>query len=95
MIPYSLTTNDARLLSSLATADLWFAFLRDSFDVLMRDGEREPRMMSVGLHNRIIGHPGRFAGLLRFLDHVQKTDGVWITGRVDIAKHWAATHPPS
>ena len=71
----------------------WFGLVRDAFDVLYREGATAPKMMSVGLHQRLIGHPGRMAGLWRFLDHVQKHSGVWVTGRLDIAKHWIATHP--
>ncbi len=74
---------------------LWFDYMKDAFDVLLRDGERSPRMMSVGLHNRIAGQPGRFAGLLRFLDYVQDHDDVWITGREAIAHHWRREHPPT
>jgi len=94
VVPYSLTTNDARLLSNLPTAELWSTFICDSFDVLYAEGARSPRMLSIGLHNRIIGHPGRFAGLLRVLDHIQRHEGVWITNRSEIAHHWRTTHPP-
>ncbi len=95
VLPYSLATNDAKLLGSHATGQLWFDYMKDAFDVLLRDGERSPRMMSVGLHNRIAGQPGRFAGLLRFLDYVQDHDDVWITGREAIAHHWRREHPPT
>ena len=67
---------------------------RDAFDVLYKPrAQRQPKMMSVGMHMRIIGHPGRAAGLWRLLDYMQKHDGVWITRRVDIANHWVKTHP--
>ncbi len=94
VVPYSLTTNDARLLSSLPTADLWSRFICDSFDVLYAEGATAPKMLSIGLHNRIIGHPGRFAGLLRVLDHICGHEDVWITHRSEIAHHWRTTHPP-
>lgn len=94
VVPYTLTTNDAKMLGALATGDAWAASMCDAFDVLYRQGARAPVMMSVGLHNRIIGHPARFAGLLRFLDHVSGHDGVWVTGREAIARHWALNHPP-
>jgi allantoinase len=93
VVPYSMTTNDAKYLAGIGSGDQWFTFLRDSFDVLYREGAEAPKMMSVGLHPRIIGHPGRFAGLLRFLDHVQQHDDVWIAPRVSIAEHWMTTHP--
>ena len=62
--------------------------------MLYREGAQRPRMMSVGLHLRLVGHPGRAAGLERFLDHVARQSGVWVCGRADIARHWLATHPP-
>ncbi len=61
--------------------------------MLYAEGATQPKMMSVGLHMRLIGHPARAAGLARFLDYVQKHENVWVTGRLDIAKHWAKTHP--
>jgi peptidoglycan/xylan/chitin deacetylase (PgdA/CDA1 family) len=95
VIPYTLDCNDMRFatLNGFATGDAFFAYLRDTFDVLYREGERKPRMMSVGLHCRLAGKPGRSGALERFLDHVQKHDRVWICRRVEIARHWAAEHP--
>lgn len=93
VIPYSLTNNDGKFTGVAGTADQWFSFVRDAFDVLYREGARHPKMMSVGLHMRMVGHPARAAGLERFLDHVRRHDGVWITRRLDIARHWIATHP--
>lgn len=93
VVPYSLTNNDGKYAAGMVNSDQWFGLVRDAFDVLYREGATAPKMMSVGLHQRLIGHPGRIAGLWRFLDHVQKHSGVWITGRLDIAKHWIATHP--
>jgi peptidoglycan/xylan/chitin deacetylase (PgdA/CDA1 family) len=93
VVPYSLTNNDGKYAAGMVNSDQWFGLVRDAFDVLYREGATAPKMMSVGLHQRLIGHPGRIAGLWRFLDHVQKHSGVWVTGRLDIAKHWIATHP--
>ena len=93
IIPYSLTHNDGKFAGWTGTSDDWFAFIRDGFDMLYKEGAKQPKMMSVGLHMRLIGHPARAAGLERLLDHMLKYEGVWITRRVDIAKHWMATHP--
>ena len=72
--------------------DDFFSYLRDSFDVLYAEGERAPKMMSVGLHCRLVGRPGRAAALIRFLDHVAKHDRVWVATRLDIAEHWHREH---
>ena len=95
VVPYTLDCNDMRFAApaGFATGDEFFAHLRDSFDVLYREGERAPRMMSVGLHCRLAGRPGRSGALERFLDHVQSHDKVWICRRVDIARHWIKHHP--
>jgi peptidoglycan/xylan/chitin deacetylase (PgdA/CDA1 family) len=95
VIPYTLDNNDMKFgtAQGFNTGDDYFAYLRDAFDVLYQEGATAPKMMSVGLHMRLIGHPGRIAGLWRLLDHIQKHHGVWVTRRLDIAKHWIATHP--
>src|SRR5882757_6345433 len=95
VIPYSYESNDNRFDGNVAfaTSDDFYTYMKDSFDVLYREGETEPRMMSLALHDRLIGRPGRAAGLARFLDYVQKHDGVWICRGVDIARHWMAHHP--
>jgi allantoinase len=93
VVPYSLTNNDGKMMAQAGTGEQWFSFVRDAFDMLYAEGRTQPKMMSVGLHMRLIGHPARAAGLQRFLDHVMKHDGLWITRRVDIARHWIATHP--
>ena len=95
VVPYTLDCNDMRFasLAGFSTGDEFFAYLRDTFDVLYREGERAPKMMSVGLHCRLAGKPARTAALERFLDHVQRHDKVWICRRVDIARHWSAHHP--
>ncbi len=95
IVPYTLDTNDMRFASpqGFNTADHFYHYLRDAFDVLYAEGEKFPRMMSVGLHCRIIGRPGRFPGLQRFLDYIQSKDGVWIATREEIARHWIKEHP--
>jgi peptidoglycan/xylan/chitin deacetylase (PgdA/CDA1 family) len=77
------------------SGDQFFTYLRDAFNVLYSEGEIHPKMMSVGLHCRLAGRPGRFAALQRFLDYVERHDRVWICRRVDIARHWHAHHPPA
>ena len=95
LIPYSLTNNDARFIrQSIATGDDFFTYLRDAFDLLYREGATHPKMMSVGLHMRIAGHPGRAVGLERFLDHVAHHPDVWVCRRADIARHWHSNHFP-
>ena len=92
IIPYSLVNNDARFIrGSFATADDFFTHLRDTADLLLR--EPHPKMMSIGLHMRLAGHPGRAIALERFLDWAQARPGIWLTRRLDIARHWIATHP--
>jgi peptidoglycan/xylan/chitin deacetylase (PgdA/CDA1 family) len=93
VIPYSLTNNDGKYAVTMSHADQWFGLVRDAFDVLYKEGATAPKMMSVGMHMRILGHPGRTAGLWRLLDYLQQQPGVWITRRVDIAEHWRKTHP--
>jgi peptidoglycan/xylan/chitin deacetylase (PgdA/CDA1 family) len=96
-VPYTLDANDMRFATSNGFADSeeFFIYLRDTFDTLYREGlEGQPRMMSVGLHGRLSGRPGRTVGLLRFLDHVAKHERVWTATRADIARHWRLHHPP-
>ncbi|MDF1730013.1 MAG: polysaccharide deacetylase family protein [Minwuia sp.] len=98
VIPYSYETNDNRFNenSGFSTADDCFQYMRDAFDVLRAEGRAgQPRMMSIGLHDRLIGRPGRIGGLTRFLDHIQSFDDVWICTGQQIAEHWRATHPPA
>ena len=96
IIPYTLDANDMRFATAQGfnSGDQFFAYLRDSFDVLWAEGADSPKMMSVGLHCRLVGRPGRIAGLRRFLDHVEKHEGVWICRRDEIAQHWHAHHAP-
>jgi allantoinase len=94
VIPYSLSNNDAKFgRGNFGTSEDFFTYCKDAFDVLYQEGATRPKMMSVGLHMRLIGHPGRSAGLARFLDYVARRDDVWITRRLDIAKHWISHHP--
>lgn len=95
IIPYSLETNDMRFSAgTLTTSEDYYAYLRDSFDVLYAEGEEgSPKMMSVGLHCRLVGRPGRIKGLADFLAHIRKRPGVWIATRGEIAAHWRARHP--
>ncbi|UYN93512.1 MAG: allantoinase PuuE [Enhydrobacter sp.] len=94
VVPYSLATNDGKYAGgSVGTSDQWFSLVRDAFDMLYREGATQPKMMSIGMHCRILGQPARTVGLERLLDHMTKHAGVWITRRIDIARHWVATHP--
>jgi putative urate catabolism protein len=96
VIPYSLDNNDMRFATyqGFNTGDQFFTYLKDAFDTLYAEGQNSPKMMSVGLHCRLAGRPGRTAALAKFLDYVQKRDRVWICRRVDIARHWHSHHPP-
>ena len=96
VIPYALDTNDMRFATAqgFSTAEHFYGYLRDAFDVLYAEGEQAPRMMSVGMHCRLLGRPGRFRALQRFLDHIEAHDRVWVCRRIDIARHWIARHPP-
>jgi putative urate catabolism protein len=94
VVPYSLDNNDGRYVNPYGYASPSFsAYLIQAFDFLRREGEDRPKMMSIGLHTRLVGRPGRAADLERFLDHVIKFDDVWVTRRIDIANHWIKTHP--
>lgn len=95
VVPYTMDCNDMRfgLPQGFATGEDFFDYLRDSFDVLYAEGAERPKMMSVGMHCRLLGRPGRLRALQRFLDHVEAHDRVWVARRVDIARHWKATHP--
>ena len=96
VIPYSLDNNDGRLAagSEMVSGEAFFQYLKDAFDWLYQHGDRQPRMMSVGLHCRIVARPGRIGGLARFLDYVAAHDGVWTCRRADIARHWIEHHRP-
>ena len=95
VVPYTLDANDMRFATpqGFNTADHFFSYLRDTFDVLYEEGSEIPKLMSIGMHCRILGRPGRFPALQRFLDHIEKHDRVWVTRRIDIARHWHEHHP--
>jgi putative urate catabolism protein len=95
IVPYVMDSNDMRfgLPQGFVQADDFFTYLRDSFDVLYAEGESAPKMLSVGMHARMLGRPGRMRALQRFLDHIAQHDRVWVTRRIDIARHWQRTHP--
>ncbi len=97
VIPYTLDVNDMKfsVAPGFTSPTGYFEYMRDAFDVLYREGATQPKMMSVGLHTRLAGRPGRAAALERFLDYVLEHDDVWVCRRVDIARHWIANHPPS
>lgn len=99
IVPYTMDTNDMRfsLPQGFAQGDDFFTYLRNAFDVLYAEGDpnglNRPKMLSIGMHCRLLGRPGRMRALQRFLDHVQAHDKVWVCRRIDIARHWRATHP--
>ena len=95
IVPYTLDANDMRFASpqGFNSGDQFFAYLRDTFDVLYAEGQQTPRLMSVGLHCRLVGRPGRFAALQRFVEHVARYDDVWVSRKVDVARHWRLRHP--
>jgi len=95
IVPYTLDANDMRfsLPQGFAQAEDFFVYLRDSFDALYAEGDTAPKMLSVGMHCRLLGRPGRIIALQRFLDHVQKHERVWVCRRIDIARHWKQAHP--
>jgi allantoinase len=96
IIPYTLDVNDFKftLPNGFVTADDFFSYCKDSFDQLYEEGRTSPRMMSVGLHCRVIGRPGRARGLDRFLTYIGEHEGVWVTTREAVARHWRQHHPP-
>lgn len=96
VIPYTLDTNDMRFtqVQGFNSGDDFFTYLKDAFDVLYAEGEAgAPKMLSIGMHCRLLGRPARFAALQRFVDYVKGHDKVWFARRIDIARHWHATHP--
>jgi putative urate catabolism protein len=94
IIPYTLDANDMRFINTqgFGGGEEFFQYLRDSFDVLYAEGETSPKMMSIGLHCRLVGRPGRFAALLKFLDYIETFDHVWVPTRLQIAEHWHKEH---
>ena len=96
IVPYTLDANDMRFATpqGFNAGDQFFSYLKDSFDTLYAEGETQPKMLSIGLHCRLVGRPGRAAALARFLDYVQSHENVWVATRLDIARHWVMTHAP-
>jgi allantoinase len=96
VVPYTLDTNDMRFSvpGGFPSGDQFFTHLRDAFDCLYEEGTTAPKMLSIGLHCRLVGRPARLPALARFLDHVLAHPDVWVSRRIDIARHWAAHHPP-
>ena len=96
VIPYSFETNDNRFDQShgWSSADDFFTYMRDCFDLLYDEGADAPKLMSIGLHDRLIGRPGRAVGLIKFLEHVRRHDAVWFCTGLDVAEHWRREFPP-
>jgi len=97
VVPYTLDANDMRFATAQGfnTGRHFYEYLRDAFDVLYAEGDEAPKMMSIGMHCRLLGRPGRMRGLQRFLDHIEGHDRVWVCRRVEIARHWIERHPPA
>jgi OHCU decarboxylase len=97
IVPYTLDSNDMRFAAAQGfnSGDQFYAYLKDSFDTLYAEGATAPKMLSVGLHCRLVGRPGRAASLARFLDYVGRHDRAWVATRLDIARHWIRQHPPA
>lgn len=95
IVPYTLDANDMRFSTpnGFSSGDQFFQYLKDTFDFLYAEGADMPKMMSIGLHCRLVGRPGRMAALERFVDHVQQHQRVWLARRIDIARHWCKHHP--
>ena len=95
IVPYTLDANDMRFATTQGfnSGEQFFTYLKDTFDVLYAEGDHAPKMMSVGLHCRLVGRPGRAAALARFLDYIAERDDAWVARRIDIARHWLAHHP--
>lgn len=96
IVPYALDTNDVKFgaPASYSSGEDFFRYITDAFDQLWDEGATRPRMLSIGLHQRMVGRPGRARALAKFMDHVQAKGSTWITRRIDIAEHWHTTHPP-
>jgi putative urate catabolism protein len=96
IVPYTLDANDMRFATAQGfnSGDQFFTYLKDTFDTLYEEGAETPKMMSVGLHCRVVGRPGRAAALAQFLDYAKSKERVWFARRVDIARHWHEAHPP-
>ena len=96
VIPYSLDVNDMRFASAQGfnSGEQFYCYLKDAFDTLYLEGETNPKLMSIGLHCRIIGRPARFSSLVKFINYIQQFDDIWVCTREDIANHWLKNHIP-
>lgn len=95
IVPYSLTTNDVKFVrGGMSIADQFLSFVSDGIELLIDEGAEAPKMMSIGLHPRLMGHPSRAMGLARLLERLSRMSNVWVARRADIARHWIAHHPP-
>jgi allantoinase len=95
VVPYTLANNDVKFgTSNFGTGEDFFTYCREAFDFLYAEGASQPKMMSIGMHMRLLGHAGRASGLARLLDHMQSRSDVWICRRLEIARHWLDQHPP-
>ena len=94
VVPYTLTNNDLKYgTGNIGSGEDFFVILREAFDMLYHEGHAAPKMMNVGMHMRLLGHPGRASGLAQFLDYVKAKPDVWVCKRIDIAQHWLTHHP--
>ena len=94
VVPYTLTNNDLKFgTGNIGSGEDFFVILREAFDMLYHEGHAAPKMMNVGMHMRLLGHPGRASGLAQFLDYVKAKPDVWVCKRIDIAQHWLTHHP--
>jgi len=95
VVPYTLDTNDMRFATpqGFNSGEQFFQYVKDAFDVLYEEGEETPKMLSIGLHCRLMGRPGRFRALQKLLDYIGTHERVWVARRIDIAKHWMQEHP--
>jgi peptidoglycan/xylan/chitin deacetylase (PgdA/CDA1 family) len=95
IVPYTLDSNDMRFSSAqgYAHGEDFYQYLKDAFDVLYAEGAESPKMLSIGMHCRLLGRPGRMRGFQKFLDYVEQHDRVWVARRIDIARHWRSVHP--
>ena len=96
VVPYTLTNNDMKFgTGNFGTGEDFYTYCRDAFDFLYEEGKTQPKMMSIGMHMRLLGHPGRASGLARLLDHIKSRSDVWVCRRIEIARHWLEHHPYS
>ena len=95
VVPYTLDVNDMRFSTNQGfnSGEQFYSYLKDTFDVLYTEGETLPKMMSIGLHCRLVGRPGRIASLQKFIDYIEQHERVWFARRIDIARHWHQHHP--